>query len=171
MCEKLKDSKKLRVGLATSEGDISLTCALALQTTAVRDCKSHHDVSSVMTSSLLKRNKEADFKVCIFYFAAQSLPLMTSSNIIERYQVIEESSNAISRHLKADEGNPDLDEQFRSLSLDAGRHKYFLLPYKNLVWGQAVEQSDFIPFPDQILKEYSKVECASFMGIIPEIHR
>ena len=86
-------------------------------------------------------------------------------------KVIEESSDTITRHLKIDESNPDLDEQFRSLSQDASRHKYFLLPYKNTVWGQAVEQSNFISFPDQILKEYSKVECASFMGIIPEIHR
>jgi hypothetical protein len=85
--------------------------------------------------------------------------------------VIEKSSGTISKHLKIDEVTPDLDEQFRASSQDAGRHKYFLLPYKNLVWGQALEQINFISFPDQLLTEYRKVECASFMGLIPEIHR
>ena len=65
----------------------------------------------------------------------------------------------------------DLDDQFRASSQDTGRHRYFLLPYKNPSWGQAIEQTSFIPLPNQILNEYRNVECASFTGLIPEIHR
>jgi hypothetical protein len=73
--------------------------------------------------------------------------------------------------LKSDEITPDLDEQFRSSSQDAGHHRYFLLPYKSLIWGQAIEHSDFISLPPMVLEQYQKVECASFSGLIPEIHR
>ena len=64
-----------------------------------------------------------------------------------------------------------MDDQFRASSQDTGRHKYFLLPYKNLAWGPAIEQASFIPLPAQILNDYRKVECASFTGLLPEIHR
>lgn len=85
--------------------------------------------------------------------------------------MIERSSEVIFRNLRIDEVVTDLDDQFRASSQDTGRHKYFLLPYKNLAWGQAIEQTSFIPLPAQILNEYRKVECASFTGLIPEIHR
>lgn len=64
-----------------------------------------------------------------------------------------------------------MDEQFRASSQDAGHHRYFLLPYKSLVWGQAIEHVNFIPLPAKVIEEYQRVECASFMGILPEIHR
>ena len=86
-------------------------------------------------------------------------------------QVIEKSSEAIVRQLRVDEVITDLDDQFRASSQDNGRHRYFLLPYKNPAWGQAIEQIDSIFLPAQILNEYRKVECASFSGLIPEIHR
>lgn len=99
-------------------------------------------------SSLSKRNKESDF------------------------DIISKSSSSISIQLKSDESKPDLETQFRtSSSQDVGHHRYFLTPYKSPSWGQSVEHTNFVPLPAKLLDQYRNIECASFMGLIPEINR
>lgn len=87
----------------------------------------------------------------------------------------------VQEKLRYDESAPDLDEQFRASSSssssssssgqDAGAHRYFVWPYTSASWGEAVEHMSFVPLPQRIKDYYQHVECASFMGLLPEIHR
>ena len=85
----------------------------------------------------------------------------------------------VQEKLRYDESAPDLDEQFRASSSssssssgqDAGAHRYFVWPYTSACWGEAVEHMSFVPLPQRVKDFYQHVECASFMGLLPEIHR
>jgi hypothetical protein len=126
---------------------------------------------SVSMTAISKRNKEVDFKVCQESITDYPFVTTCSLQFYLAIQILEKAADVIVDKLKADETLPDLDEQFRASSQDIGHHKYFLLPYKNWIWGQGVEHSNFVALPPKILDEYRKIECASFMGIIPELHR
>jgi nuclear pore complex protein Nup155 len=72
--------------------------------------------------------------------------------------------------MRIDEQDRDLFKRLQYRSDLPGNHRYFIEPYKSS-FGSMVEHNGFLPFPKEIQQQYSKIECASFMGIIPEIHR
>ena len=84
------------------------------------------------------------------------------------FQIIEKSAELLTEKLQQDEKVPDLDEQFRSQ--DAGQQRYFVWPYKNEYWGEAIDHLKFVPLPQRVRDQYQKVESASFMGLLPEIN-
>ena len=45
-----------------------------------------------------------------------------------------------------------------------------LLMSKLLLFVQ-IEYGEFLPLPNRILDQYTRIECASFMGVLPEISR
>ena len=96
---------------------------------------------------------------------------LSPAQTYQTHQIIEQSAELISEKLRYDENIPDLDEQFRVSSQEVGQHRYFVWPYKTDYWGEAVEHVNFVPLPQRVKDQYQRVECASFMGLIPEIHR
>eukprot|EP01038_Epipyxis_sp_PR26KG_P007824 gene7824-10628_t len=86
------------------------------------------------------------------------------------FQALEKASDTLQEKLRLDESSFDLYDQFQYRTDIPGSHKYFVEPYKQS-FGSLIEHSNFIALPSRILEEYNKIECASFMGIIPEINR
>ena len=84
------------------------------------------------------------------------------------FQIVEKAAELLTEKLQQDEKVPDLEEQFRSQ--DSGHHRYFVWPYKNEYWGDAIDHANFIPLPQRVRDQYQRVESASFMGLLPEIN-
>jgi hypothetical protein len=70
-----------------------------------------------------------------------------------------------------DENVSDLEQWFGNSPSNDRNDGYHLSPYKSNHWGQVLEHSSFLPHPTKVLEQYRKLECASFMGILPELHR
>eukprot|EP00600_Ochromonadales_sp_CCMP1393_P007405 CAMPEP_0174961156 /NCGR_PEP_ID=MMETSP0004_2-20121128/4087_1 /TAXON_ID=420556 /ORGANISM="Ochromonas sp., Strain CCMP1393" /LENGTH=104 /DNA_ID=CAMNT_0016209577 /DNA_START=52 /DNA_END=363 /DNA_ORIENTATION=+ len=85
-------------------------------------------------------------------------------------KVVEKASETLQDKLRLDETNPDLSEQFTFRPDILGSQRYYIEPYRSL-WGPMVEYGEFIPLPKKILDQYAKIQCASFMGVLPEISR
>lgn len=95
---------------------------------------------------------------------------VTRPDFAHASQLITASLEVLLEKLRWDETLPTLEERFRQHTKDDSHHGYCTLK-KDAAQGQALEHSNFIPLPLQILDQYRNVECASFMGLIPEIHR
>ena len=85
-------------------------------------------------------------------------------------QIIFASSEVLTEKLTWDECSPNLEDGFRHITNDDIHQGYSSLG-NNVSYGQTLEHFNFIPLPQAVLEQYRNVECASFMGLIPEIHR
>jgi len=80
---------------------------------------------------------------------------------------LEKGEELLNDRFYQDERFPDLFDQFTFRADINGCHKYFL-PSS---FGSMMEQTDFLEIPASIQLHRSKATCASFMGLLPEIHR
>eukprot|EP00981_Chlorochromonas_danica_P004317 scaffold867_cov176-Ochromonas_danica.AAC.4 len=89
----------------------------------------------------------------------------------QNFKSIQSAGDAIQDRQRQDETCcRDLYDQFFYQSHLPGCHRYFVEPYRSVL-GPMVERGEFISLPPPIANHYSKIECASFMGLIPEINR
>ena len=93
-------------------------------------------------------------------------------------QIILASSDVLTEKFRYDECSSDLEDRLKNILQYSPKNvlqnateecsgRYFLSPKSS----QAIEHSNFVPLPIKILEQYGNVECASFMGLIPEINR
>jgi len=86
------------------------------------------------------------------------------------FKVLDKASESLQERLRLDECNPDLGDQFAYRPDVLGSQRYFVEPYRSL-WGSMIEYGDFVPLPKRVLDQYARIQCASFMGLLPEINR
>lgn len=106
-----------------------------------------------------------------------SLWTLLNNNAIYILQIIGASSEILSEKLRYDESSSDLEDRLRTPAEDNSEERsqystgYFIPPNTRNTHGQAIEHSNFVQLPSKVLEQYGNVECASFMGLIPEVHR
>lgn len=110
-------------------------------------------------------------------------------------QVLEKAAELLQDKLRLDESVPDIGDQFSFRHDSLGCHRYFVEPYKSqwgpmvscYLWAAAIgpnrvtcqlctlqlqlEYGSFVALPSVVLEQCTKIECASFMGILPELER
>lgn len=91
-------------------------------------------------------------------------------DFVHTVQLIATSQEILLEKLRWDEASTTFEDRLRQDVKDDGHQRYCTLK-KDGTYGQALDNSNFIPLPTKILGQYHNVECASFMGLIPEIHR
>ena len=91
------------------------------------------------------------------------------------FEALEKASRNLAKHLEYDEEIPNIGWNKKDNTLDiknnSKSHKYFVVPPCNVRDSRMFERRKFEKIPDEILEEVNSVRYASFMGILPEIHR
>ena len=91
-------------------------------------------------------------------------------DFVHTVQLIATSQEILLEKLKWDETSTTFEDRLRQDAKDDGHQRYCALK-NDATYGHALDHSKFVPLPTKILDAYHNVECASFMGLIPEIHR
>ncbi len=84
------------------------------------------------------------------------------------FSLLGEALTLLVSKLRKDDSKPELVDELN----DSGgppSHNYFTDPWSERVWGPQLVYEGVIPIPGAIRSQFSRIECMSFMGILPEI--
>ncbi|CAM9600176.1 unnamed protein product, partial [Choristocarpus tenellus] len=85
------------------------------------------------------------------------------------FKVLMDASASLVQQLRRDELVPELGKQL-SNSSPPPAYGYFCDPFVPGSLGSQVEREGFVQLPPHLARERDRVECMSFMGLLPEIH-
>ncbi len=84
------------------------------------------------------------------------------------FSLLGEALTLLVSKLRKDDSKPELVDE---LNDNGGppSHNYFTDPWSERVWGPQVVYEGVLPIPEAIRSQFMRLECMSFMGILPEI--
>ncbi|CAM9540207.1 unnamed protein product [Ascophyllum nodosum] len=85
------------------------------------------------------------------------------------FEVLRIANNTITQNIRREEVSPDLKKQLTQTGMSASAQAYFCEPYMNSYLGPQIRQKSLFMLPEPLVRERDRVQCTTFMGLLPEI--
>eukprot|EP00752_Nemacystus_decipiens_P013044 g11539.t1 len=85
------------------------------------------------------------------------------------FEVLRNANTVLLHNLRRDDASPELSKQLTTTGMPASSQAYFCDPYTNSYLGPQIRPKSFAVLPEALSRERDRVECMTFMGLLPEI--
>ncbi|CAM9519333.1 unnamed protein product, partial [Ectocarpus sp. 12 AP-2014] len=85
------------------------------------------------------------------------------------FGVLRNANTVLLHNLRRDELSPELQKQLTATGMASTSQAYFCDPYTNSYLGPQIRSKSFAMLPEALSRERDRVECMTFMGLLPEI--